>query len=41
VDRLLDQEAIRVLSAAPRWKPAKQRGVPVRVRYNQNINFNF
>ncbi|AZI25002.1 TonB family protein [Pedobacter sp. G11] len=41
VDRLLDQEAIRVLSSAPRWKPAKQRGIPVRVRYNQSINFNF
>ncbi|RZK15346.1 MAG: TonB family protein [Pedobacter sp.] len=37
----IDLEAIRVLSAAPRWKPAKQRGIPVRVKYNQSINFSF
>ena len=37
----IDEEARRVLRSAPRWKPAKQRGVPVRVKYNQRINFNF
>ncbi|MBC6110050.1 TonB family protein [Pedobacter fastidiosus] len=37
----IDEEARRVLSSAPRWKPAKQKGIPVRVKYNQNINFNF
>ena len=29
-----DEEAIRVLQNAPKWKPGKQRGVPVRVRYS-------
>ena len=26
-----DEEAVRVLSEAPKWKPGKQRGMPVRV----------
>lgn len=26
-----DEEAVRVLASAPKWKPGKQRGVPVRV----------
>ena len=37
----IDEEARRVLSSSPRWKPGKQRGVPVRVKYNQRMNFNF
>jgi len=35
----LDEEAIRVLSNAPRWNPGKQRGVPVKVRMRAPINF--
>ncbi|SDK66471.1 protein TonB [Catalinimonas alkaloidigena] len=27
-----DEEAVRVVKAAPKWKPGKQRGRPVRVR---------
>lgn len=34
-----DQEAIRVLSGAPKWKPGKQRGRPVRVRMQLPIIF--
>jgi len=37
----LDEEAKRVLRYSPRWEPGKQRGIPVRVKYNQNFNFNF
>ncbi|WP_159468967.1 M56 family metallopeptidase [Dyadobacter sp. 3J3] len=34
-----DEEAVRVLSKFPKWKPATQDGVPVNVRYNLPINF--
>ncbi|WP_299454114.1 energy transducer TonB [uncultured Microscilla sp.] len=34
-----DEEAIRVLKNAPKWKPGKQRGVPVRVRRSIPIVF--
>ena len=34
-----DQEAIRVISEAPKWKPGKQRGRPVRVRMVLPIMF--
>ena len=33
------EEAVRVVSAMPRWKPGKQSGQPVNVRYNLPINF--
>ena len=32
-------EAIRVVMKMPKWKPGKQRGVPVRVQYNLPIVF--
>ncbi|WP_443946378.1 energy transducer TonB [Pedobacter sp. AW1-32] len=32
------QEAIRVLDQSPRWHPGTQHGIPVRVKYNININ---
>ena len=35
----LDQEAIRVINNMPKWKPGKQRGKPVRVKYTIPINF--
>jgi protein TonB len=35
-----DQEALRVLSNAPKWNPGKQRGRPVRVRMSMPIVFN-
>ena len=34
-----DEEAIRVLSGAPNWKPGKQRGKPVRVRMMAPVFF--
>jgi protein TonB len=36
---LLDEEAIRVVKALPKWKPGKQRGKPVNVWYTVPINF--
>lgn len=35
----LDKEAIRVISIMPSWKPGRQRGKPVRVKYTIPINF--
>jgi TonB family protein len=32
-------EALRVVSASPKWSPGIQFGVPVRVKYNINVNF--
>ncbi|GHB33960.1 energy transducer TonB [Mongoliitalea lutea] len=34
-----DEEAIRVVSAAPKWTPGKQRGRPVRVRMRLPVRF--
>ncbi|ARS39101.1 hypothetical protein CA265_05185 [Sphingobacteriaceae bacterium GW460-11-11-14-LB5] len=34
-----DEEAIKVIKKSPLWKPGKNRGVPVRVKYNMAINF--
>ena len=38
-DRDLDNEAIRVVQSMPQWKPGKQRGVPVRVKYTIPVSF--
>lgn len=35
----IDEEAIRVMMASPKWVPGIQRGVPVRVKYNIPIKF--
>ena len=35
----LDKEALRVISSMPKWKPGKQRGKPVRVKYTLPVNF--
>ena len=40
VHELLDNEALRIVKAMPRWKPAKQKGKLVRVKYTLPINFN-
>lgn len=37
--KYLDQEALRVLSKMPKWKPGKQNGSPVRVKLSVPINF--
>lgn len=34
-----DEEVLRVFENAPKWKPGKQRGVPVKVRQSMAINF--
>jgi protein TonB len=38
-DVYLDKEAIRVAEAMPKWKPGKQQGKAVRVKYRLPINF--
>ncbi|RYF09537.1 MAG: energy transducer TonB [Flavobacteriales bacterium] len=35
-----DEEAMKVIKKSPLWKPGKNKGTPVRVRYNMPINFN-
>lgn len=35
----LDKEAVRVIQSMPKWIPGKQKGKPVRVRYNLPITF--
>ena len=39
IDPLLDAEAIRVLKTMPKWKPGKQRGENVRVRFTLPVVF--
>lgn len=34
-----DEEAVRVIKKVPSWKPGKQNGKPVKVWFNQTINF--
>ncbi len=34
-----DEEALRVVSNMPQWKPGRQRGKPVRVQYNLPVRF--
>jgi len=36
---ILDAEAIRVIKAMPKWNPAKQKGKPIRMKYDVPINF--
>lgn len=38
-DPSLDKEAIRVIKSMPKWKPGKQRGKAVRVKYTIPVNF--
>ena len=39
VDPLLDAEALRVVRSMPNWKPGKQRGKEVRVRFTLPVSF--
>ncbi|MCL2739085.1 MAG: energy transducer TonB [Bacteroidales bacterium] len=39
VDPALDREAVRAVSASPRWTPGRQRDKPVKVRYNFPVVF--
>ena len=38
-DPSLDKEAVRGIKSMPKWKPGKQRGKPVRVKYTVPVNF--
>lgn len=35
----LDKEAVRVIKSMPKWKPGKQRGKAVRVKFTLPVNF--
>ena len=35
----MDEEASRVIKKSPKWRPGKQAGQPVRVRFNMPISF--
>ena len=39
VHPLLDEEARRVISTMPKWKPGMEHGTPVRVQYTVPVNF--
>ncbi|MCB0380721.1 MAG: TonB family protein [Flavobacteriales bacterium] len=39
VNKLLDEEALRVVKAMPNWNPGKQRGKPVPVYFNLPVKF--
>ncbi|OPZ29966.1 MAG: transport protein TonB [Bacteroidetes bacterium ADurb.BinA174] len=39
VDPALDKEAVRVIESMPAWKPGKQRGQPVNVRFTLPVVF--
>ncbi|MCI6161455.1 MAG: energy transducer TonB [Prevotellaceae bacterium] len=39
VHPLLDEEALRVVRLMPKWTPGKQKGKPVRVKFNIPITF--
>ena len=39
VDPYLDKEALRVVGQMPKWKPGKQRGKEVRVKYTLPVMF--
>lgn len=39
IDPALDKEAMRVVGTMPKWKPGKQRGKAVRVKFNVPVLF--
>lgn len=39
VDPLLDREAMRLVKGMPKWKPGKQKGIPVRVKLRMPVDF--
>ena len=39
VHPLLDEEAIRITKQMPNWEPGKQRGEPIRCRFNMPFKF--
>ena len=41
VDPSLDKEAVRVVSMSPKWKPGRQRGRAIAVKYTFPVTFNY
>ena len=39
IDPLLDKEALRVVNLMPKWKPGKNQGEAVRIRYTIPVMF--
>jgi len=39
VNDAIDAEAVRVVKAMPKWKPGKQNGREVRVKYTIPVSF--
>jgi protein TonB len=39
VDPILDNEALKAVMASPKWTPGRQRGIPVRVRFQIPLDF--
>lgn len=39
IDPLLDEEAVRVLSKMPKWKPGMEKETPVRVKFTVPVQF--
>ncbi len=39
VGRLVDDEAVRLVKAMPKWEPGRMNGERVRVKYNLPIRF--
>lgn len=39
INKLLDDEAMRVVKLMPKWKPGKNKGQPVRVSYSIPVNY--
>lgn len=39
VDKLLDEEAVRVVSSSPKWSPGKHIGMPVKTRFVFPVQF--
>lgn len=39
INELLDKEALRVVSAMPKWKPGMKNGQPVRARFHIPVRF--
>ncbi|MBE0675401.1 MAG: TonB family protein [Bacteroidales bacterium] len=39
VDKVLDDEAVRIVKSSPLWEPGYQRGRAVRVRFSITVNF--
>lgn len=37
VSPIVDKEVLRVINASPKWKPGKQHGNPIKVRYTFRI----